>query len=99
MMVKFSKKVYPKHKWVRDGGKIDFFAFAVGYHNGPQCDRCGFSYCEHCQDGKSPEYFNKEHPCIVRKWTCPKCDIELGLTRHNFCHNCGEQLTWEKDYD
>lgn len=99
MMVKYSKKVYPTHDWIRDGGDIDFFAFESSYHNGPVCKRCGFSYCEHCEEDKSPEYFDKEHPCTIKRWDCPKCGINLGLSRHNFCSNCGQQLTWEDNYE
>jgi len=23
-------------------------AYSVGYHNGPECESCGFNYCHHC---------------------------------------------------
>lgn len=50
---------WPEHKWKRHAdGTIDVFAYEVGYHNGPACERCGYSYCEHCQDGPT-------QPCIV----------------------------------
>lgn len=30
------------------GNSIDIFAYEMGYHNGPQCKKCGYSFCEHC---------------------------------------------------
>lgn len=30
--------------------QIDFFAYESGYHNGPQCKNCGFSFCHHCKN-------------------------------------------------
>lgn len=38
-----------KHRWKLDeDGKPDIFAFESGHHNGPQCLRCGESFCHHC---------------------------------------------------
>ena len=38
-----------KHKWIKEGRKIDTFAFEGGeYHNGPKCSVCGFGFCHHC---------------------------------------------------
>lgn len=43
------------HVWKRDDivfpdGYVppDTFAYSIGYHNGPECESCGFSYCIHC---------------------------------------------------
>ena len=30
-------------------GEIDNFAFEYEYHNGPVCERCGFTFCMYCQ--------------------------------------------------
>lgn len=45
------------HVWKRDDviypdGYVppDVFAYQMGYHNGPVCESCGFSYCIHCPD-------------------------------------------------
>lgn len=39
-----------KHKWKLDEmGEIDNFAFEYEYHNGPVCERCGFTLCMYCQ--------------------------------------------------
>lgn len=40
------------HVWQLDeDGEVDSFALCYEYHNGPSCVRCGYSYCEHCDDG------------------------------------------------
>lgn len=43
------------HVWKRDDmvypdGYVppDIFALSEGYHNGPECASCGYSYCQHC---------------------------------------------------
>jgi hypothetical protein len=44
------------HTWETDGnGKINVFALDAGYHNGPRCTSCGYSFCEHCQAGRPIE--------------------------------------------
>jgi predicted nucleic acid binding AN1-type Zn finger protein len=25
-------------------------AYSQGYHNGPECEKCGYHFCEHCRD-------------------------------------------------
>jgi hypothetical protein len=30
------------------GDIIDIFALSHGYHNGPECKKCGYSFCQHC---------------------------------------------------
>lgn len=38
------------HAWeLTEDGDIDFLASGFGYHNGPRCKKCGYSFCEHCQ--------------------------------------------------
>lgn len=60
----FMKKVQQKHSHVwltnRDndpggydddstyGDEVDIFALEYGHHNGPECKKCGFSFCHHC---------------------------------------------------
>lgn len=42
------------HVWKIDDdlkGEIDIFAFEVGFHNGPECVKCGYVYCHHGDDG------------------------------------------------
>ena len=37
------------HQWKTDEeGKIDFFVMEAEFHNGPMCVKCGFTFCEHC---------------------------------------------------
>ena len=48
-----------KHNWKMCSytsipDEIDTFAFESGFHNGPECEDCGFNFCEHC----SPEGWN-----------------------------------------
>lgn len=93
MEVKHKKKTYKRHAWVRTtDGKIDYFAFENGFHNGPCCKRCSYSFCEHCNsDGWN------DSPCVVEEWLCPKCRQKLWRHEHpNFCPNCGEALVWSE---
>ena len=94
--VKHIKKTYKRHAWERTpDGKIDYFAYSVGFHNGPYCTRCHDSFCVHC----NPDGLN-DSPCVVEKWECPKCHQKLWLhEHHNFCSNCGEKLEWCIDGD
>jgi len=50
---------WPEHQWKRDSyGNVDRFGFEAGHHNGPACERCGYSYCVRCQSGPT-------QPCVV----------------------------------
>lgn len=47
------------HVWkLCKDGEIDTFAYESDYCNGPQCERCGYGYCHHCQD-------EPDEPCEV----------------------------------
>lgn len=51
-----------EHDWKVDkDGVIDDMAFAFDNHNGPQCIRCWYYYCERCQDGQD----GPEEPCKI----------------------------------
>lgn len=39
------------HVWIKDGDYIDLFQLDYGYHNGPRCIKCGYSFCMHCYHG------------------------------------------------
>jgi hypothetical protein len=40
------------HQWRLDErGDVDDFGLDVDYHNGPVCVSCGYSFCQHCQEG------------------------------------------------
>ena len=48
-----------KHKWIKEDGEIDIFAYESGsYHNGPRCSVCNFCFCHHCD----PEGYNTNCP-------------------------------------
>lgn len=38
------------HVWktLQNSDEIDIFAYDEGFHNGPGCIKCGFSFCHHC---------------------------------------------------
>jgi hypothetical protein len=41
-----------KHEFYRNSrGDIDGWRLDEGYHNGPECMRCGGIWCEHCDHG------------------------------------------------
>ena len=83
-------KEYPEHDWRRnEDGKIDEFAYDGGYHNGPMCKRCYYSFCMHC----NPDGWNEE-PCIIDKYKCPKCGRHIGKGT-KFCSDCGQAVKWD----
>ena len=50
-MAKSKKHAAPKnpHKWkCYEDGRIDLFVTDKGFHNGPGCTVCGFTFCHHC---------------------------------------------------
>lgn len=49
---------WDEHEWrCNEDGEIDMFGFEFDHHNGPICVRCGYFYCEDCQDGPA-------EPCV-----------------------------------
>lgn len=81
---------YSEHDWQRDGeGNIDMWGIEYGYHNGPTCTRCDYSFCIHCE----PDGYNAE-PCIVDEYRCPSCGV-LIEKKQAFCVNCGQAVRWE----
>ena len=84
---------FKEHDWYRDeDGNIDEFAMEYGYHNGPACKRCGYSFCEHCK----PNGWNEE-PCIIDYYQCPKCRKHIPKYGKNieYCVHCGQKVKWE----
>ena len=82
---------YPEHDWKRDiTGKIDEFGAESGYHNGPFCLRCFYSFCIHCD----PDGWDKV-PCVVDWDECPNCGYHVQ-DWHNYCPKCGQALSWEE---
>ena len=81
---------FPEHDWARDeDGKIDEFAMEYEYHNGPYCNRCGYSFCINC----TPRGWDATR-CIVDYNTCPTCGGRVVRSQH-FCDKCGQELDWE----
>lgn len=84
----YKEAKYKEHKWRLDeGGKINHFAFVSGYCNGPVCERCHYSFCEHC----NPNGYGKS--CIVKRYTCPTCNQKVAY-KQNFC-DCSQKLDWD----
>lgn len=84
---------YPEHDWETDeNGNIDEWAMSYEHHNGPACERCGYSFCMHCK----PNGWNEE-PCVIDYYQCPKCSerIHKGGKSIEYCVNCGQAVKWE----
>jgi len=54
-----SYELDPKgHEWRKnDDGTVDVFGLDddIGFHNGPICVKCYYSFCEHCNRGPIEE--------------------------------------------
>ena len=38
------------HRLIRnEDGAVDVFRLDAGFHNGPECELCGRSWCHHCE--------------------------------------------------
>lgn len=83
---------YPEHDWRKDkDGNIDEFAMDYGFHNGPACKRCGYSFCMHCK----PNGWN-EKPCVIDYYQCPKCGKHIVKNDRKtlYCERCGQAVEW-----
>ncbi len=38
--------------YANESGGVDIWRLEEGYHNGPECARCGAYFCEHCDPEK-----------------------------------------------
>jgi hypothetical protein len=46
------------HVWFENAfGETDIFRLNAGFHNGPECIRCGLKFCHHCDP------FLYDRPC------------------------------------
>ena len=84
---------YPEHDWETDKhGNIDEWFMNYEFHNGPACQRCGYSFCVHCK----PNGWN-EKPCVIDYYQCPKCKERIVKHGKNieYCVNCGQAVKWE----
>ena len=81
---------YPEHDWITDeNGNIDEFGLDYGFHNGPMCKRCYYSFCMHCK----PNGWNDE-PCVIDYYECPTCGKRMNKDKA-FCEYCGQAVKWE----
>ena len=55
--VKSNKHIWRKTK----SGEVDEFWYEYDYHNGPGCEVCGFSFCEHCDPEKWDDETCQDH--------------------------------------
>lgn len=43
------------HRLIRsEDGTVDIFRLDSGYHNGPECELCGETWCQHCRRDIEP---------------------------------------------
>jgi hypothetical protein len=78
---------FSEHQWRRTAeGKIDEFAMYFDYHNGPVCERCGYSFCEHCE----PNGWDEE-PCVIDEYRCPTCNENIDRS-DKYCKYCGQKI-------
>jgi len=86
-VIKYKKR--DKHKWQKDEHEdIDTFAWASGFCNGPVCERCYYSFCEHCH----PDGYNDDDCQPCDDYECERCG-ETVRKGDSFCNNCGSDLT------
>ena len=72
-----------------ESGEIDDMAMSVGYHNGPFCKRCCYTFCVLC----NPNGWNEE-PCVIDEYRCPSCNHLLS-EKDRFCSYCGQAILQE----
>ena len=81
-----------KHLWHKDmNGEIDMWYVDHGYHNGPGCEICGRSFCEHCD----PNWAEDE--CNIGYYVCSECDCQTKAGDSNYCPNCGAKMDGEEN--
>lgn len=65
-----SNHIWKKNDYNND---IDIFAYEEGFCNGPECQKCGYSFCHHC----NPEGY-KDLNCDVIEGEIIKPQKVLG---------------------
>lgn len=80
------------HLWYKtDDGRIDEWRFDVDYHNGPECQVCGYTPCMHCH----PDYMKDK--CPQGHYICSECANESVDGHEKFCSNCGAKMDLKKE--
>lgn len=81
-----------KHLWYKDkNGEIDMWRLDIGFHNGPECQVCHASFCEHC----TPNFDDEE--CDVGHYYCSECKAEQFDNHNTFCPSCGAKMDLEDE--
>lgn len=89
--VKHIHTEYPEHIWRKDeNGEIDEWAMEYEYHQGPVCERCGDSFCIHCE----PDGYETHRKCVIDRYECPTCGYMLWKNQ-KYCNNCGQAVKWD----
>lgn len=85
------RKEYDEHEWKKNAdGEPDEWAWMFDIHNGPVCERCGFSFCEGC----NPNGWNMKK-CYIDYFSCPACRKQIDKGQ-KFCDKCGQFVKWNK---
>lgn len=80
-----------KHLWYKDkNGEIDMWRLDIGFHNGPECQVCHASFCEHC----TPNFDDEE--CDVGHYYCSECKAAQFDNHNTYCPNCGSKMDLEE---
>jgi hypothetical protein len=78
-----------KHLWKKDDdGEIDKWAWDYEFHNGPSCEICHATPCEHCE----PDYDEKQN--CREHYMCSECG-RVVLALEPYCH-CGAKMDLKK---
>ena len=76
-----------KHLWYKNkDGEVDNWQLDCGYHNGPRCEVCGESFCEHCD----PDW--AEYECEIGHYVCSVCGQPTKTGDMNYCPHCGAKM-------
>lgn len=93
MIVIGTKRRWKHHNWAKnEDGSIDEFAWEQGYHNGPVCQNCYYSYCINCDEAEEVD----KVPCETTEYVCPNCGKFVSTDDH-FCSNCGIELEFSDE--
>lgn len=91
LLVTHIHEEYPEHLWKKDeNGNVNEWAMEFDYHQGPVCERCGDTFCIHCE----PDGYITHKKCVVDVYKCPKCGSELRSNQKH-CAKCGQAVKWE----
>ena len=81
---------YSEHNWRKnEDGEPDEWAWMFDIHNGPVCERCGYSFCEECK----PHGWTARK-CVLDAYMCPNCRRKLDKFQ-KFCDECGQAVKWD----